>query len=225
MQWWRPAGILMAMIGFGMVGASPVAAQEVCRPDGRLAIVDGNGDGVVTQSEVQAVVDSLGDAEGIENLQAVVNTWPANVTGIRYTGCTADGGGDTGNGGGTGNNGGGTGGGTGDGSGTGGGTGDGSGTGTGDGSGTGEGTGDGSGTGTAGGTGDGSGTGNPTTIVMIDGTPVVVDTVTGLPATGQGEGSASSANSAATIAFLSLAVVALASAGTLIGRTRRTSKD
>lgn len=214
-RWWRVSGVAIVMIGLGMVGASPVAAEEICRPNAGLGFVDGNGDGVVNQGEVQAFINAAGDAEGLDDLRAVVNNWPANLTGIRYTGCTADGGGDTGTGGGTGNNGGDT------------GNGGDSGNNGGD---TGSGTDDGSGTGGDTGTGDGSGsgagneaggTGNSTTVVMIDGTPVVVDSVTGLPATGQGDASTASLSGNAAIGLLGLAVVALVGAGALIGRTRR----
>ncbi len=112
---------------------NPAAARELCRPNGSLALVDGNDDGVVSRGEIQALIDAAGDAEGADELQSALNSLGGDVTGIRYTGCTADGGtGDggtgTGNGGtGTGNGGTGTGdGGTGTGNGTGdGGAGDG----------------------------------------------------------------------------------------------------
>jgi hypothetical protein len=188
----RRSSVLLLMV-IGLVGftMNPAAARELCNENSSLSLADGDGDGVVSRGEIQAIINAAGDAEGVDQLQALLDGLPGDVTGIRYVDCPADGGsGDDG----TGDDGSGTGD---DGS----GTGD-DGSGTGDGSGDGNGSGDGSGTGTE---GDGSTEGGAP-VLNAEGTPV--DPVTGLPDTGQGSPS-SDTGSAPFVLFGIAGVVAL----------------
>ncbi len=93
-------GLIMFLMTLGLIGiaVSPATARELCNPNGSLALADGNGDGVVSRGEIQAIINAAGDAPGASQLQGVLNGLPADVTGIRYTGCTADGGTDPGTG-------------------------------------------------------------------------------------------------------------------------------
>ncbi len=97
----RSRSLMVFLMVLGLMGfaVNPAAARELCRPNGSLALVDGNGDGVVSRGEIQALIDAAGDAEGVGQLQSALNSLPGDVTGIRYTGCTGDGGSGTGNGG------------------------------------------------------------------------------------------------------------------------------
>jgi len=192
---------LMGMVAIGLMGLAmnPVAARELCNEDSSLGLADGNGDGVVSRGEIQAIIDAASGVEGVDQLQSLLNGLPGDVTGIRYVDCPASGDGS----------------GTGDG---GSGTGDGSGTGTGDGSGTGDG---GSGTGTGDGntaTGSGTtadgGTGDAGDVVFnAEGTPV--DAITGLPNTGQGSGFQAPGTAAMWLALAIAGAVAVVGAFSL----------
>jgi len=180
----RLAVMGIVLIGLMGLAINPAVARELCSENGSLALADGNGDGVVSRGEIQAVIDAAQGVEGVDQLQELLNGLPGDVTGIRYKDCAA-----SGDGSGTGTDGSGSGN---DGSGTGG-EGSGSGTEGGDGSGTGadggaaSGDADGTGTGDADGTGTGTGdaaTGEGGTVVInAEGTPI--DAITGLPDTGQ----------------------------------------
>jgi hypothetical protein len=194
---------LMGMVVIGLA-MNPVAARELCNENGSLALADGDGDGVVSRGEIQAIIDAASGVEGADQLQSLLNGLPGDVTGIRYVDCAASGDGS----------------GTGDG---GSGTGDGSGTGTGDGSGTGDG---GSGTGTGDGntaTGSGTaadgGTGEAGEVVInAEGTPV--NAITGLPNTGQGSGFQATGTAAMWLALAIAGVVAVVGAFSLRSRSQ-----
>lgn len=89
---------IMVLLALGLLGFSTAAAQsaEICSPNPALALADGNGDGVVSVGELQALNELAG---GNADLEAQIDRVVAQgITGIRYTGCTADGdagGGDT----------------------------------------------------------------------------------------------------------------------------------
>jgi hypothetical protein len=178
---------VLAIVGAIALFSTPAAAQEICNLNPTLGLVDGNGDGLVTRGEIQALVDASGGAEGVEQLQQLLNSWPAGLTGIRYTGCTPDNGSGNGNG-------------NGDGSDNGSGNGNGS---PGDGSGNGSGSGDGSGssdgdsTGDSGGNGGGDGTEAAGGNGELD--PVTGLPVTGLPVSGHGVSTTATASALAVI--------------------------
>lgn len=179
-------GVVMVLLVLGLmtIAINSATARELCELNPDLGLADLNGDGVVSRGEIQTIINAAGDSEDAAQLQGLLDQLPADITGIRYQGCTPgeDGTGDGGENGGNG---------TGD-----GGTGDG---GSGDGEG-GTGTGEGgaetsaSGTDTSTAAGD-SGTG--------DGAAAAFDAITGLPDTGQG--SAIDRGGVNTIAMLGIA--------------------
>jgi|GEM_PF-2788016 len=85
----------IALLAVCLYGAqmSQVTAEVVCRPAAALAIADGDGDGVVTLGEIDAINAAAG---GNAELQAVRDQLAAQgITGIQYAGCDADAGGDS----------------------------------------------------------------------------------------------------------------------------------
>lgn len=202
----RVALVAMVVWGLMALAAHPAAAREICNLNGSLGLADGNGDGVVSRGEIQAIIDAAQGVEGVDQLQSLLNSLPGDVTGIRYTGCTP--GGDAGSGDG------------------------GSGTGT-DG-GTGTGTDGGTGTGTDGETDPGpdgvAGTdddvapgvdgalgtdddvaasaGEGEVVINAEGTPV--NSVTGLPDTGLGSAGTNSGASGAGLALAVAGAIAVA---------------
>ncbi len=184
---------LMGLVVIGLMGLAmnPVAARELCNEDSSLGLADGNGDGVVSRGEIQAIIDAASGVEGADQLQSLLNGLPGDVTGIRYVDCAASGDGsgtDTGDGSGTGDGG--------------------SGTGTGDG-----GTSTGSGTAADGGTGEAG-----DVVINAEGTPV--DAITGLPNTGQGSGFQASGAAVVWLALAIAGVVAVAGAFSLRSRSQ-----
>lgn len=86
----------IALLAVCLYGAqvSLVSAEIVCRSAPALAIADGDGDGVVTLGEIDAINAAAG---GNAELQAVRDQLAAQgISGIQYAGCDA-GVGDTGN--------------------------------------------------------------------------------------------------------------------------------
>ena len=76
--------LMAAVLCVGAVGTSelPVAAQEVCREEPALVLVDTNKDGVASVDEIRAL------APGNVDLEAAADQLEAEgITGIRYTGC------------------------------------------------------------------------------------------------------------------------------------------
>jgi len=183
----RSVVMIVAIMALAALAATPAAAQEICNENPTLALLDGDNDGAVSRGEIQAFIDSAGDAEGIDELQALVDQMSAGAS-IRYVDCEGGGSG-TGNGSGEGTD-----------------TGDGSGSG----SGTGDGSGDGSGTGDGGDTAD-SGSGESTASTGDDGTgTTAVDPVTGLPITGHGPGLANSLPAQLVILIVTAAIAGIA---------------
>ena len=187
----RCLALLVTFLGLLALTVNPASARELCSENATLGLIDGDGDGVVSRGEVQALIDSAGDAEGVDELQQLLNQLPSDVTGIRYVDCAST---DPGSGSDTGN---------------------GSGSGTDNGTGTGDGTGDGAGSGSDSGTDDGSGTGaeaaagDTGTADNAAGTGEV-DPVTGLPVTGHGPGLATSLPAQMVILLMAAAIAGIA---------------
>jgi hypothetical protein len=181
----RCLALLVTFLGLLALTVNPASARELCSENAALGLIDGDGDGLVSRGEIQALIDSAGDVEGVDQLQQLLNDLPSDVTGIRYVDCAST---DPGSG---------------------------SGTGNGSGSGTGSGTGDGAGSGSDSGTDDGSGTGaeaaagDAGTADNAAGTGEV-DPVTGLPVTGHGPGLATSLPAQLVILLMAATVAGIA---------------